>query len=394
MPMTDNQVNAFGRAKKSSREDRIAAELRRRIVAGILQPGMRLPTRVELRKEFDSANQTVQRSVSRLIRDGFLVPRGRLGTFVSDKPSYLHRYGVAFSMDPTDPGLREEVKFQTFLYREVLAMQNAHKLDIVPYLNVNGNPGSEGFQRLLDDVRNERLAGVMFDTPINLNKPHLSALLDGSQMPFVAISHGTSHANLSAVSLNGSQLMERALDLLLEHNRRRVAFFLGLYNSQLITHFEREIARRQMITRPYWIQSTSPKNIKSARNCAHLLMEAGDAPDALIIADDSIVEHTTEGLVDAGVRVPDDLEVVAHCNFPTVTPSLVPAKRIGFDVRQILNTCLNVIDRRRRHEDVPSVTEVQPLFDDEVGARLPVSVPGYIQEEKRQGDVRELVGAS
>ena len=366
MPIADNQETRLGTQRRTSREDRIVADLRRRIVAGVLQPGTRLPTRVQLEKEFDSAAQTVQRAMSRLINDGFLIPRGRLGTFVVEKPSHLNRYGVVFSVDPTDPGLWEEVKFHVFLYREVLAMQNARERDIIPYLRVNGHPDNEDSRRLLDDINNERLAGVIFDTPIHLQKPHMSALLNIPGMPFVTIWDGTSHANLSAVYLNRYHLMDRALDYLLSRKRRRVAF-IDACDGQLVAQFERGIVQRHMTTHPYWIQSISPRSAKSARNCAHLLMKAADLPDAVIIGDDSLVEHATAGLVDAGVLIPKDLEVVAHCNFPALTPSLVPAKRIGFDVRLVLNTCLNVIDQRRRHESVSRVIEVNPLFDDEAG---------------------------
>jgi DNA-binding LacI/PurR family transcriptional regulator len=369
MPIPNNDKSKL-EPKKSRREDRIAADLKRRIVSGVLKPGTRLPTRIQLEKEFDSSAPTVQRAMSQLISDGFLVPRGKLGTFVGKKPSHLHRYGVVFSVDPTDPSLWDRMKFQTFLYREVVAMQSTREHDIVPYLRVNGGPGSEDYQRLQDDIRSERLAGVIFASQTHLAKPHISALLDTPGMPFVAISDGTSHANLSAVSLNRYQLVERALDYLLEHKRRRVALLSASesYGEELFLGWlQGGIARRNMTTHPYWIQSVLPASAKWARNCAQLLMKATDIPDALIISDDSLVEHATAGLVDAGVRIPQNLEVVAHCNFPAITPSMVPAKRIGFDVRQVLNTCLNIIDRRRQHKNVPLITQIDPLFDDEAG---------------------------
>ena len=52
---------------------------------------------------------------------------------------------------------------------------------------------------------------------------------------------------------------------------------------------------------------------------------AHDRPDALVITDDNLVPAATAGVLAAGRRVPADLEVVAHANFPHVTPSAVPA---------------------------------------------------------------------
>ena len=51
--------------------------------------------------------------------------------------------------------------------------------------------------------------------------------------------------------------------------------------------------------------------------------------------DDNLVPDATAGLVAADVRVPYDIEVVAHANLPHSTPSAVPARRIGFNVRQL-----------------------------------------------------------
>lgn len=380
MPMANNdQAGRLMRPKKSPLEDGIVADLRRKIVAGILKPGTRLPTYVQLAKERKCAVDTVQRAMSRLIRDGFLVPRGGLGTFVMENPSHLHRYGVVFSVDPTDPRVWDRIKFQPFLYREVVAMRGARERDIVPYLKVNGTPDSEDYQRLLDDIRNERLAGVVFDAPTHLAKPHMSALLDTPGMPFVTIGEDTLHANLSTVYLDRFKFVERALDYLLTRKRRRVALLAGstsYYHDPLFGWFEHGVARRRMTTRPYWIQNMFPGVSMWASNSTHLLMKATDIPNALIITDDTLVEHATTGLVDADVRIPQELEVVAHCNFPAITPSMVPAKRLGFDVRQVLNTCLDVIDRRRRHEDVPLITKINPLFDDEVKKRPPNSEDG------------------
>lgn len=82
--------------------------------------------------------------------------------------------------------------------------------------------------------------------------------------------------------------------------------------------------------------------------------------------DDNLVPDATAGLVAAGVRVPDDLEVVAHANFPYVTPSAVLAKRFGYDIHRIFNTCVNIIEQLRRGEAVPQVTPLPAYLDDEL----------------------------
>src|SRR6185295_6183072 len=101
----------------------------------------------------------------------------------------------------------------------------------------------------------------------------------------------------------------------------------------------------------------------------HLLMHRNDTkcPDGLVIWDDNLVEHALIGLIAAGVRVPDDVAVVAHCNFPWPPPSVLPVTRLGYSIRQALRTCLDVLDRQRRGETVPPATKIPALFEEEAG---------------------------
>ncbi|HUW35438.1 MAG TPA: hypothetical protein VM223_27830, partial [Planctomycetota bacterium] len=59
-------------------------------------------------------------------------------------------------------------------------------------------------------------------------------------------------------------------------------------------------------------------------------------------------------------------EVVAHCNFPYPTRSVVPAKRIGYDVRHLLHLGVEMIERQRQGEAAPSVVSMASHFDDEL----------------------------
>jgi len=358
-------------AKMLSLEHRIETDLRSAVVEGRLSPGDRLPTRPQLEQHYGVATQTVQRAMSRLIRDGFIVARGKLGTFVAQRPPHLHRYGLVIGGDPTFPPAFATAKFQTFLYREAVQSHQSGEQTITPYIRVTGGPDSEDLRRLIDDARARRLAGLVFDMPTFLtgNSP-LADLLEIPNLPSVAITAHPHHPNLTGIDLPQERAIDLALDYLKSRKHHDVAILSTGFDtqsaSQSASHFEQAVADRGMRTRKYWMQGVWPQAARSARNCMHLLMEAKQRPDALIITDDSLVEHATAGLVDAGVSIPRELEVVAHANFPYVTPSQVPAKRVGFDVREVLRTCLDVIDRRNRNEEVPAVVGVPPHLEDEV----------------------------
>jgi GntR family transcriptional regulator len=67
------------------RHQQIAAEIRAEIMSGDLAPGTKLPTTQQLMAEYDITNQTVQRTLSVLKGEGFLVGRTGVGVFVRER---------------------------------------------------------------------------------------------------------------------------------------------------------------------------------------------------------------------------------------------------------------------------------------------------------------------
>ena len=71
----------------------------------------------------------------------------------------------------------------------------------------------------------------------------------------------------------------------------------------------------------------------------------GSTP-ARLVSDDTMLEAVTRGMVRAGVR-PGEVKIVAHANFPHPTPSLLPAMRLGYDVRRLVERAVACIDEQR-----------------------------------------------
>ena len=86
---------------------------------------------------------------------------------------------------------------------------------------------------------------------------------------------------------------------------------------------------------------------------------------------DRVAQEPYLARVAAGVKVPEELDVVAHCNFPCPTPSAVPAKRIGYNIRRALDMCIDCIDlitRRQIGERVPDLISLPACTEDEASA--------------------------
>lgn len=338
---------------------RMLAELRREIVAGDFSPGARLPPRTELERRYGAGPVTVQRVFDHLAREGFVVARGRQGTFVSDAPPHTSSYALVFPY--RDRPDRPWPRFWHALAAEGAKLQRPGVRLAFSYGNET-HQDIEAYQQLVDDVVQQRLAGLVF-----ASKPFYlagSPVLETPGIPRVAT---TGMPGVKEVSAEDAWL-PRAIGILRAAGRRRVA----VLTVPLLAGFVRdELKRHGMLTRPYWVQIVHPSAVEGARNAAHMLMAANpaDRPDSLLIMDDNLVEQATAGLLDAGVRAPRDVTIVAHCNFPYPAPGALPVVRLGLNVSALLATCLEVLIRVRRGEAVPDVTRVPLEVEDAAKVR-------------------------
>jgi DNA-binding LacI/PurR family transcriptional regulator len=348
------------------KKDSIVDHIRCLILDSTLSPGSRLPTRNELERDFQVSRDTVQRAIDRLVEEEFVRANGRRGTFVSDNPPHLSRYALVFREHSKETN-RTWTHFETAILREALLLQQTEARQLVVFRDVGANADGIDYQKLVQEVKVNRFAGLIFtfDTSNLVNTP----LLNQAGMPRVSISVSESGHPMPVVDIDMMSFMERALDYFQHQGRKKVAVVSRQCANAAENQFVvAEAKKRGLLIQPYWMQTVNVDTAAAAYQCCHLLMNPNqlERPDALIIDDDNLVESATQGLIAAGVKIPADVEVVAHGNFPWLTPSQMPVKRLGFNVNQILTACLESIDRQRRGQSVEPVTKVKARFENEV----------------------------
>ena len=350
-------------ASTSPKRNLIEQTLRARIVSGDLRPGSRLPTRSELEEQFVVSSVTVQLALDRLIEDGFVKAEGRRGTYVTEHPPHLFRYGICFPGYPSNhPGWS---RFWTALANEALKFQGQPRR-MALYHGIDHRSDTDDAQRLISDIQNQRLAGLIFAM-----HPYVIAgtpFMEDRGIPRVGFMGAAEGSGVGSVELDRDSFLNKALDYFQSRGRKRIAILMvpGLW-PLFYDQIARGLALRGMSTQPYWGQLASPMAPETARNAVHLLMHnrSSESPDGLFISDDNLVEHAIAGLIAAGVRVPEDLDVVAHCNFPWPTPSVLPAKRLGYDSRLVLKNCISYIDKKRAGQVTPESLVVTAQYEDE-----------------------------
>jgi DNA-binding LacI/PurR family transcriptional regulator len=83
-----------------------------------------------------------------------------------------------------------------------------------------------------------------------------------------------------------------------------------------------------------------------------------ECPQALWITNDTLVESATKGIIEAGLKVPDDLIVVSHCNFPENPRSSVETSWYGLNVRTFIDTALDIIRNHSKVDNKPCVRSI------------------------------------
>jgi DNA-binding LacI/PurR family transcriptional regulator len=355
------------RKRPAVKESRILEHMRQQIVRGDLTPGMQLPKRTELEREYNVSPLTLQRALQQLIDDGFLYAKTGQGTFVAANPPHLSRYGLLFPFHPSDRA--QWISYYVAINNEAEAYQREHPNKLRIYYGLEQMDRIDEREKLFSDVESHRLAGLIF-----ASRPHNfqgTPLLDEPQVARVAVMADPGFG-IPSISLEGSSFVTKALDHLAARGRRHVAL---INNSTMGQNWfdlvRREMAKRDMVTFPYWIHGVHLLAADWTRNLVQLIFQGPKElrPDALFISDDNLVPQATAGLLAAGINVPDECDVVAHANFPWPTQTLVPARRLGYDAREVLNLCLNSIDRQRQGEQVPPATSVRAVFEEELKAR-------------------------
>jgi DNA-binding LacI/PurR family transcriptional regulator len=349
----------------------ILADLRREIAGGVFQPGNQLPTRAELEQRFQVSSTTLQRALDRLGQDGFVEAQGARGTFVSNHPPHLCNYGLVIPHRPSNaPGKFRH--FWTVLANEAVRVETSNPSIRFPIFYVNNATDDvEAYQQLLRHITAHRLAGLIFITPPDLLQG--TPIMDFPGLARVSVrmamaSELPADMPISVVWLDRASFVDKALDSLAARGRKRVAVISSaLWFGKNEAYLTSALVARFGSAPMCWRIGLDLDSPQYANNAVQLLMRGSpsERPDALVIADDNFVEYATAGLVASGVTSTEAIDVVAHCNFPWPTPSVVPAMRLGYDARHVLQACIDQIDSQRRGEAVPAETIIPAVFEGE-----------------------------
>lgn len=338
---------------------------RRRIVAGQLLTGQRLPSREQLARKHRVSLPTAQRAMAQLEAEGWIVSRGRQGTFVADRLPHQSRYALVL------PYRREDTECFSLYYQALEAAAGyLQRQGEAEFLVVNADRRQVSGpveQRLISEVRAHRVGGLIFaDYPTSLLA---SRLFRERDLFHTAITFTGEYLGLPAATLDYGGWFKKAVGAAVAAGRSRIACLSAWpKNSSLHQAFLATLAWHDLEPRACWQQHGDPRATEWVSELAQLWMAlpAGDRPDALLVTDDNFVEPVTDGLRAAGVAVPEEVLVIAHFNHPCWPKARVPVRWLGCDCVAVLRQARALIDAQRRGDSVGTLTMVPAVWGEDV----------------------------
>lgn len=321
----------------------IARDIRQKVLSGEWKPRQQLPTREELVRQYQTSKATMQKTINTLLAEGCLQTSNKSGTFVTDTPPNLYSIAIVFPVNEADPGYSDSL--WTGLMRQHRYLEGAFGRRFIYCRFDDSNVEHEEFQQVIRDAESLRLAGIIFcDRP----SPIAIKALRHLNIPRVALCRDEI-PSFNLVHADFSLFFRSSLEHLAGCGRSRIAMIVNPEMSPVRTTECRQLASDMgLVMPPEWELGVGLRFHVGhwVRNLVRLLFKVppGQRPDGLIVGNENHFEHVMNALQLENLVPGRDLDLAVHANFPTVNPKHHGVKRIGFDVRDIIETCIATID--------------------------------------------------
>jgi GntR family transcriptional regulator of arabinose operon len=328
------------------------------IGGGRLVPGQRLPTEVELVKQFQASRPTVTRAMQRLVADGFIERRTRAGTFVKKTSAPAPKLlGLII------PGLGETEIFEPICSQIAAEAAALHYALVWGHASVSrlAVPGGQP-TTLAESYVNQRVAGVFF-APVELTADRTSvnqsvtAMLDEAGIPIVLLDRDVvphpRRSRFDVVSIDHRRAAHILVADLLEQGERRIVFVARPLSAPTIglriAGYRDALREAGLDPRSRWVQFGDPADPAFVRR---LLREGKDA--AYVCGNDVTAAHLLHTLDELGISVPGDVRVAAFDDVRYARLLRVPLTTIRQPCQALGTMAMQAMRERIEHPGLPA----------------------------------------
>ena len=314
-----SEILSFGVAPGEVAHKSITQQLRELILSKALSPGTRLPTLADLAGLWNTNYYTVQTALTPLVNEGLLVRKQRTGTFIADTTGQIKAVGIYSGAS----FLRiEHGAFYQTLYATLCDYFETKGIAV--HLFMDTRPDAQKvkpYKPLMNAIRTSEVGAVIG----SMLTPDQFAWLDRLTLPvsLFTMSKGTH----PVVYIEMDAFLKSSLARLKARGCRSVALIggIGLPGFDSFSELAKGFG---MKSRPEWVfeRKTWPEHFEEFGFESFIKIWSGlHKPEGLIIFPDNIAQGVIMAIMQKGVRVPEELKLVIHCNEEIVFFCPLPA---------------------------------------------------------------------
>jgi DNA-binding LacI/PurR family transcriptional regulator len=312
--------------------ERLAQQLQNGLLAAAV-PGTRLPGMHALAAEAGVSVNTMRAALILLQQQGQIEIRHGSGCYVQEPPTDDREFAVLVDVDILCP---RASWFFTGAAKAARLLLAERGLAVRLYLGSTDTDQPAGLScvEFLRDVAADRIAGVIALATLPF-ADWLQPLRDRG-VPAVGMTGGGFDVEVR-VDLPG--IVESATALLAEHGRRRLGLIgwggtrAGSGPADAYRDFAGCCARHGLQTRPEWVcADLSPRQSGAGWEAFREVWAATqEKPDGLVVCDDILFADAAIAMLELGLHVPADLEIVVETNRGSDRRWPFPVSRIEVD---------------------------------------------------------------
>jgi DNA-binding LacI/PurR family transcriptional regulator len=354
VPASPGPKRGRGRPKRfNGIADRIVAT----IASGELVPGQRMLARRSMVEKYQATIVTVQKALAQLEEAGVVRSDGWQGTFVSEHPPCLTRFGILI------PDLRDDDGRFPSLYFDSLATtaKEVGKVRECEWVVFDGLLASgKRLKTLRSDLAHHRLAGLA--TLFSRQMVPLIQELTSYNVPILQIGGpaplpGCRHLDFDRATL-AALVARRLVDA---GSHAPLVAVLGNTDPSHLDVYRQALAQHRLELAPGAMMGFDHRHPGWLGEwlAGQWQRPAGQRPDGLLLLDDNFIGSAAQAMDRLGIVAGRDLPVVAYVNYPC---DRLPAGCIGVgcDSRVVLRMASEELLRARRGQ--PASAEPIPMM--------------------------------
>jgi DNA-binding LacI/PurR family transcriptional regulator len=330
------------RNRKSIKAENLVKLMKSEISSGNYRSGDLLPTREQLRHQYNTSKVTLQKSIEQLEREGFIDIRGTVGTYVAEKLPFNYQIGIVvpekFKKLMLYSSIIEAIK--KIESRTPYKFKIYHMFDYKEQLEI---------KQLKDDVKSSLLAGIVLFY-IDSSEFDTLKICENNELPILSlVNEGApkteNQSNINYISFNYKALIDHTIKNLNDRNLKKVAWIANeLFSKGDHEYLMQQCQEKDICTKPHWIHGITldEHSYRWTPNIIKLLTES-EKLDAVVVLNENLLDGVLTGLDECKINFDDEIQVISHFSFPHNLEKFDGVSKMGFDIHRFLTDGIKII---------------------------------------------------